>query len=1282
MKFFYPVLIGLFLVGCTQSNNQSDTSSQEPVIELQAKSGVVTGVADFGEFLPTASAKLLTFKVLNDGDETLQGPPTLDNADFAISYHNCATLAPKKSCQIKVSFNPKGRAAEVYTSNLNLDSVFVALTAEVLPLPGTTTSSSGGSDGSSTGTPVAASQFLMGSTVITEVDYGTITDKQSLLKTITVKNIGSIALNQAVTLADTKYTLSYDTCSNKTIAAGKTCSLKITLSGAGKSGNVDSSLTYAGGSLNLKAIVNAPVASTGGTSGGTSGGGTSLSNMVYLQGTTLLDPALADFGSFTVTQNKQLIINIKNTGTMANVASTAVLTGTDFSIPYNQCVNKVLAPNSSCQMRVVFSATGKAAQVYTGSITFDNKVLNLTATVTAEVQCPSDQHKEGSVCVANVQSCDEVPLHALIATKTWTGSAYGACQIVSCIGTHHKEGNACVDNVIACNPMPSNATVATQTWNGSAYGTCSVSNCLPGFDVVAGSSCEAQAAGNVMARQMLVFGDSSVTPKPISTYSSNGRFIFVNDQKAYVVLAQSVAPFQQYIMKAEKVNGSFNFSYIYNTGSGTNYTARNIRVLENYKLFNKPVGPYVYFTEYNQSSNTQAIIRLNYNTDEVTTLFTNLRSQVNAVDLAAMVAYTGSSSQRFLQSATGSDVATFTSSTLASKGLLLNASGYQEYLSDRVVFKDGRMYMDGRRACSNYYSNTLFYCDLSEASANTCGSTTEPFVKIMNADIKDPMVNSYGGMSCSSGFKAVQLVGNKVFFDAYSPTSGNGTNILFSYNTTNGAITKESQPGKYFREDGSETTYQNGDYSSYQSYDYESFLNYKQPVFVITRQQRFPSSPSLPFAAYYPNDSLSQLVLLESFDVSDMLTDDVRSNGNVDATTFFGLVNYNAGAEISVVNDNQIMYYRKSLSTNEQIGMYNDYWGSSYLLPYNMELVSYNLLTNEKIVSEPYLIDKQYNLPFYIAGYNKALVKTLVTSFNSTDMYTPPTINTAKGPMLSLANSDWDVAVTAEDMMFYEQTYKEPSLMMDSNLIFTAAPAYNGYYTNGNTVGAIDLYYLSDSISIPSGLEFLSPAVNPVSIPMKISSQKVASASQVNISKLATSELYEVKPAALSNPTVQFRDHPSNPGYMGSSSFGSGAISKYFYIDYSQWDGNPVNLSFEYKTKDSNQIKTLTLPVNATCGTGASWIQSNKECACTDSNNQFYSGEYCANKCNGGVWNNSNNTCACDDPSYVYQPGSGPNGQGGSCIPQVNCSEPWNLYWGDCTSCGYYWDEWSYQCYY
>lgn len=371
----YFLISSSLLVGCSQQSEQKQ-SEESPVITLNAGVGVVTGSGDFGTLSPTGS-KTLSIKIANTGDEALVGPPQIDNSNFSIVYQNgCTSIAPGKYCQLKLNFSAKGKASGPHLANLNLDSAFLALSATIVD-PNENVAES-----------VAFSA--------NPLDFGSITDKQSLVKNLTITNTGVKSINQVVTVGPL-YSVSYDNCSNKAVAPGKSCMLKISLSGSGKAGAVNETLSYAGQVIPIISVVE--------PSQGSSGLGSP--NIKFL--VSNLETVSHSFGTLSGNLSKQVIIYAKNTGTKASEnASAYLLSNSNFSIAYNQCVNRSLAPNASCQIRVVFSSTGKSEGEYIDTLTFNSLSFSLSALVgSSTVVTYNPVFSDYSSCSANLACMGE-----------------------------------------------------------------------------------------------------------------------------------------------------------------------------------------------------------------------------------------------------------------------------------------------------------------------------------------------------------------------------------------------------------------------------------------------------------------------------------------------------------------------------------------------------------------------------------------------------------------------------------------------------------------------------------------------------------------------------------------------------------------------------------------------------------------------------------------------------------------------------------------------------------
>lgn len=343
---FFTLLSSLILSGCGQNNSSSNQEElpPEPVLSFYATDEVLMGKGDFGT--PT-SPKTISLSIKNEGTTDLVGPLVLDDTtNFSLIYNSgCTTVKPKgTACTAKVSFNPAGKADGVYTTRLNLDRVFVTLTATV-----------------SAPAPTTGVEFKVNSAVVTTIDFGVLTDLVQVTKVLTIKNLGSQTLTAPISLSSSDYTLTTDGCSNKPIAPAGTCTVRVILDGRGKSGLIQSTLTYGVGSIPLTGTVNSTV--TG--------------NVEYLNGAVVIEEM--DFGTYEPGRTDYRSISIKNKG-LIPVNYPVVLTGTGYSITFDSCSNKPIAAGAQCQVKVVFQGPVTEGD-YLGSISYNSVELDLKAKV-------------------------------------------------------------------------------------------------------------------------------------------------------------------------------------------------------------------------------------------------------------------------------------------------------------------------------------------------------------------------------------------------------------------------------------------------------------------------------------------------------------------------------------------------------------------------------------------------------------------------------------------------------------------------------------------------------------------------------------------------------------------------------------------------------------------------------------------------------------------------------------------------------------------------------------
>lgn len=413
MKTLLPILLLTLLVGCSQ---EKSTNQSERIIELNAGVGVVTGAGEFGE-IDSKDSKVLTFKINNTGDAPLIGPPAVDNQDFSIIYQqsSCASIAPKQSCLLKVLFDAKTKTqGQSYSANLNLDSAFVTLSGSVkAPI---------------VETPEESISFLSGSSEITEQNFGEILQNKSVIKTITIKNAGSTKTNSTVVITGSSaYVVAYDNCSGKDIKPKYSCQIKVAFNSGLLSGAESGSLSYNGKSISLLGSVLSTIPA--GTEGGAS---EKYYEVVSLFGN--LETASVDGGSLFSKESKQLVISFKNKGNSPSPISSASLNNSNMYIGFNQCSNKILAPNSSCQVRLIISAVGKEPNSYSSILSFGDIELPISYLV--------ESNSENPTVACSLLNASGNGVSSLVGVASVSGNL-PSCQINSCSLGYVLENNIC-----------------------------------------------------------------------------------------------------------------------------------------------------------------------------------------------------------------------------------------------------------------------------------------------------------------------------------------------------------------------------------------------------------------------------------------------------------------------------------------------------------------------------------------------------------------------------------------------------------------------------------------------------------------------------------------------------------------------------------------------------------------------------------------------------------------------------------------------------------------------
>lgn len=435
IKLIATALILSFIV--TSCSKKNDSSPKEEVVkqeqinwsvgEGEANGDLAFGLVEFNE------SKILSVVIKNTGEAKITGNLNLSNSNFNIVYQSgCNDIDPGKSCSIKLQFSALDKNQGLYESTLNLGE-FEALVSAVI------------SDYSSTDEII----FTVNANLVTDViDFGNFNYKKSVVKNITILNNGLLPIEGVVEIQGSDFTKVYDSCSNKTFKPQARCMVKVFVSGRGKTGLIENTLTYKGESRNLKAQVQGATESSAVNS-----------NLVYIINNSSFSSSTADLG--TINTNSRNLINIflKNNGT-----DTTPLISSDLpsgEVIYNACSSVYLNPNQSC--KIVSKIITDNRGVYNFGLETTGYDSNKNINIQYQVRTPGDKID----CTAGLNN-------VALAEITWTGSEYSQCQIVSCESNHHVSSNVCEADVINCE---SGGGIGSMGWNGVSYGECIINQC-------------------------------------------------------------------------------------------------------------------------------------------------------------------------------------------------------------------------------------------------------------------------------------------------------------------------------------------------------------------------------------------------------------------------------------------------------------------------------------------------------------------------------------------------------------------------------------------------------------------------------------------------------------------------------------------------------------------------------------------------------------------------------------------------------------------------------------
>ncbi len=308
---------------------------------------------DFGD-VEVGDSLSVTVTIENTGDENLElGQLNLAGTDFAKSNDNCAntTVAAGDTCTIKVTFVPQTEGAKNATLSIPSNDPDTATATVTL-----------------TGNGIAAVVLVPDISVTpTSHDFGDVEVGDSLSVTVTIENTGdeNLELGQ-LNLAGTDFAKSNDNCANTTVAAGDTCTIKVTF------------VPQTEGAKNATLSIPSNDPDTATATVTLTGNGIAA---VVLVPDISVTPTSHDFGDVEVGDSLSVTVTIENTGDENLELGQLNLAGTDFAKSNDNCANTTVAAGDTCTIKVTFVPQTEGAKNATLSIP-SNDPDTATATVT------------------------------------------------------------------------------------------------------------------------------------------------------------------------------------------------------------------------------------------------------------------------------------------------------------------------------------------------------------------------------------------------------------------------------------------------------------------------------------------------------------------------------------------------------------------------------------------------------------------------------------------------------------------------------------------------------------------------------------------------------------------------------------------------------------------------------------------------------------------------------------------------------------------------------------
>lgn len=232
-----------------------------------------------------------------------------------------------------MQIDARGKPAGTYNGSIALDSVIIPVTAKIKMSPGEEN-------------PLTNLKMSINGSPVELINFGTLDQSQTVMKTLTLTNEGNIKQNHTFAITGSGYSIAYDACSNKDLLPQKNCIIKIAFSARGLTGLQGGSLTFGSATVNLSSeVLTAQQASE------------QRSNLVFLYNNNQFSATVPmDVGNVVKGENYLYPVYLKNTGTAPALIDAATLTNSQIVVAHSTC--REVLPNQTCLLKLGLHPTG------------------------------------------------------------------------------------------------------------------------------------------------------------------------------------------------------------------------------------------------------------------------------------------------------------------------------------------------------------------------------------------------------------------------------------------------------------------------------------------------------------------------------------------------------------------------------------------------------------------------------------------------------------------------------------------------------------------------------------------------------------------------------------------------------------------------------------------------------------------------------------------------------------------------------------------------------------